>query len=210
VEGRGDLYASTTLRIRPMNFAALAADDVALARWHAEEGMRLWTPDGYHAQHYYHLVALTNADLYDGKPRAAWQRLVEHWKALARSLFLRVQVVRIEATCMRGRAALAAAADDPSLLREAAAAAARLDKERTSWATALARLLRAGIAAREKRDALVEQHLAAAAELFAQEKMQLFAAVARRRSDPAADVWMASQRIRNPERLSAVLAPGVF
>ncbi|HEX9100567.1 MAG TPA: serine/threonine-protein kinase PknK, partial [Polyangia bacterium] len=210
VEGRGDLYASTTLRIRPMNFAALAADDVALARWHAEEGMRLWTPDGFHAQHYYHMVALTNADLYAGDPRAAWQRLMGNWKALARSLFLRVQVVRIEAVCMRGRAALAAAGDDPSLLREATTAAGRLEKEGANWARGLARLLRAGVAARQHESDAMKAHLDAAAEIFAHEKMALFAAVARRRTDPAADHWMASQRIRNPDRFSAVLAPGVF
>jgi hypothetical protein len=213
VEGRGDLYASTTLRIRPMNFAALAADDVPLARWHAEEGMRLWTPQGFHAQHYYHMVALTNCDLYVGDGRAAWERLTANWKALARSLFLRVQVVRVEALCMRARAALAAAAqtNDSSLLREATAAAAKLEKEGAAWATALAHLLRAGAAAIGKDEAAMHRHLDASAELFAREKMDLYVAVARRRKDPAAsDLWMAMQRIRNPERQAAMLAPGVF
>ncbi|HEY2748995.1 MAG TPA: hypothetical protein VGL86_30450, partial [Polyangia bacterium] len=213
VEGRGDLYASTTLRIRPMNFAALAADDVKLARWHAEEGMRLWTPEGYHAQHYYHMVALTNADLYVGDGRAAWERITADWKALARSLFMRVQVVRIEAIAMRARAALAAAAatKDPALLGEATAAAVKLEKEGARWATALARLLRAGVAAVGGDEAAMQAHLDAAAEMFAQENMQLYAAVARRRKNPeVADAWMALQRIRNPDRQSAVLAPGVF
>jgi hypothetical protein len=213
VEGRGDLYASTTLRIRPMNFAALAADDVALARWHADEGMRLWTPEGYHAQHYYHMVALTNADLYSGDGRAAWERLTSDWKALARSLFLRVQVVRVEAVCMRARAALAAAAvtKDPKLLREATSAASKLEKEGANWATALARLLRAGVAALVGDANAMNTHLDAAAELFAREDMLLYEAVARRRKDPAgSDAWMATQRIRNPERQAAMLAPGVF
>jgi hypothetical protein len=54
-------------------------------------------------------------------------------------------------------------------------------------------------------------HLDAAAELFAGEKMELYAAVARRRKDQAgSDLWMAVQRIRNPERQAAMLAPGVF
>ena len=211
VEGRGDLYASTTLRIRPMNFAALAADDVDAARWHADEGMRQWTPAGYHAQHYYHMVALTNADLYVGDGRAAWARVQSHWRALVRSLFLRVQVVRIEANSLRGRAALAAASEDVSLLGEALAMAAKLDKEQIPWATALALLLRAGVAARRRESAAVEKWLALAAEIFAQEKMQLYAAVAGRRRDRAtSDAWMTLQRIRNPDRQSAMLAPGIF
>ncbi len=213
VEGRGDLYASTTLRIRPMNFAALAADDVPLARWHAEEGMRLWTPVGYHAQHYYHMVALTNADLYVGDGRAAWERITADWKKLARSLFMRVQVVRVEAICMRARAALAAAAvtKDPALLREAIAAAGKLEKEGARWAAALARLLRAGVAALGGDETTMHAHLDAAAEMFAGEKMDLYAAVSRRRKSPAvADAWMALQRIRDPSRQAAMLAPGVF
>src|SRR2546423_6331158 len=147
------------------------------------------------------MVALTNCDLYVGDGRAAWERLTASWKALARSLFLRVQVVRIEAMCMRARAALAAAAqtNDPSLLREATTAAAKLEKEGAHWATALAHLLRAGVAAIGKDDRAMHTHLDASAELFTQEDMQLYAAVARRRRDPTtADLWMATQRIRNP------------
>ena len=213
VEGRGDLYASTTLRIRPMSFAALAADDVPLAKWHADEGMRLWTPDGYHAQHYYYMIAMTNAELYSGDGRAAWARVTAGWKSLARSLFMRVQVVRIEAMCMRARAALAAAAEnkDPALLKEATAVAGKLEGEHAPWATALARLLRAGVAALAGNERLMHEHLDAAAEQFAHEKMDLYSVVARRRKDPArSDVWMASQRIRDPSRQAAMLAPGVF
>src|SRR6202000_1894386 len=92
VEERGDLYASTTLRIRPFCFAALAADDVGGARRQAAASMRQWTPQpqAFHAQHYYHMVALANADLYAGDGLAAWERVNAQWRALQGSLFLRV------------------------------------------------------------------------------------------------------------------------
>ena len=173
----------------------------------------LWTPEGYHAQHYYHMVAVTNADLYEGAGAAAWERINQSWKALARSLFMRVQVVRIEALCMRARAALAAAAatKNPSLVREATAAAGKLEREGAAWATALARLLRAGAAALAGDEAAMQAHLDAAAVEFAHENMELYAAVARRKRDPAAsDEWMLRQRIRDAERQAAMLAPGVF
>jgi hypothetical protein len=216
VEGRGDLYASTTLRIRPMNFAALAADDEAAARRHADEAIRQWTREGFLAQHYYYMVALTQADLYCGDGATAWQRLTAQWRALERSLFLRVQVVRVEALHLRGRAALAAAItaareEAAVLLPVASRAATALEEEEVAWARGLGLLLRAGVAGlrgeTERRAALLE----AAIRVFDAEQMQLHAAVARRaagRSDEA-DRFMAAQRILQPVRFAAMLAPGL-
>jgi hypothetical protein len=215
VEERGDLYASTTLRIRPMHFAALAADDVAGARARADEAMRQWTPRVFHAQHYYHMVALAHADLYAGDGAAAWQRLTSEWRALQGSLFLRVQVVRVEALSLRGRAALAAAvAMEPRsaspLLRVALESADALDREALPWAHALGLLLRAGVTRLLRTDAvapLVDE----AARLFVAEDMQLHAWVARRAVDrEAADRWLAAQQVRSPGRMAAMLAPGLF
>ena len=107
-DARGDLYASVTFRIRQLNMVLLAADNPDGARQAAEDAMRLWNPAEYLSQHYYHLVAMTNADLYEGKGAAAMERLAAGWKAVERSLFTRVQVIRVEALHLRGRAALMA------------------------------------------------------------------------------------------------------
>ncbi|HEX4461949.1 MAG TPA: AAA family ATPase, partial [Polyangia bacterium] len=216
VEERGDLYASTTLRIRALSFASLAGDDVDGARRRADAAMRQWTPQprGFHAQHYYHMVALANADLYAGEGAAAWQRVNEQWRELTRSLFLRVQVVRVEAHCLRGRAALAAAALAPSeakpLLHAAVESARQLEKEGVAWARGLALLLRAGIARQSGDETATSDALTEAARVFDGQRMRLFAWVARRELDPAAaDAWMRMQQIGNPARQSALLAPGL-
>ncbi len=216
VEERGDLYASTTLRIRALCFASLAGDDVDGARRRADAAMRQWTPQprGFHAQHYYHMVALANADLYAGDGAAAWQRVNAQWRELQRSLFLRVQVVRVEAHCLRGRAALAAAAlvpgDAKPLLHAAIESARQLEHEGVAWARGLALLLRAGIARQSGDEPATAAALTEAARLFDGQRMRLFAWVARRELDPsAADAWMRTQQIGNPARQTALLAPGL-
>jgi hypothetical protein len=215
VEERGDLYASTTLRVRPLHYALLAADDPTAARLRADEAMRQWTPQAFHAQHYYHMVALAHADLYEGDGAAAWRRLTAQWRALQGSLFLRVQVVRVEALSLRGRAALAAAVARPreaaGLTRVALESAAALEREPLGWARALALLLRAGVARLTGHPAEVAAHLDEAAQRFGEAGMPLHAWVARRWRDPAGcDAWMASEWVRRPDRLSALLAPGVY
>jgi hypothetical protein len=215
VEERGDLYASTTLRVRPLHYAALAADDAAGARARADEAMRQWTPQAFHAQHYYHMVALAHADLYEGDGAAAWRRLTAQWRALQRSRFLRVQVVRVEALSLRGRAALAAAVARPreagGLMRVALESAEAIERERLPWAEALALLLRAGVARLTGQHDELRARLDAAAQRFAGEGMLLHAWVARRWDERAAcDQWLAGQWVRRPERLAALLAPGVY
>ena len=151
-DARGDLYASVNLRIRQLNIACLAADQPAEARRAADEAMRMWNPAAYLSQHYYHLVALASADLYEGDGAAAVARLAAGWRDVERSLFMRVQFIRIEAIHLRGRAALAAArpgADGAALRKRVLADARKLERESMRWANALARLLRAGAAAQE-------------------------------------------------------------
>ena len=212
-DARGDLYASVNLRIRQLNIACLASDDPARARAAADEAMKLWNPAAYLSQHYYHLVALVNADLYEGDGAAAVARLAAGWRDVERSLFLRVQFIRIEAMHLRGRAALAAAEPGPggaALRKRALADAHRLDKEEMAWASALARLLRAGVAAQESEKAEADRLLGEAiAELEAVD-MHLYAQAARRARGEvdAVDAWMKNQQVRDPARMSALLVPG--
>ena len=99
---------------------------------------------------------------------------------------------------------------------------ARIERERTPWGDALARLLRAGIGSVSGDRAAALAHVTAAERDLAAADMALHAAVAGRRRGEllggaegaaavaAADAWMAGQGIRNPARIAGMLAPGTW
>jgi tetratricopeptide (TPR) repeat protein len=221
---RGDLYAATNLRLGLINATWLVHDDSEEARRMAREASARWSRQGFHVQHWFELLAQTQLDLYCGQGRAAHARVAKRWAGLARSMLLRVQLVRIEALHLRARSALAALGDDASdrggLLREAARAARRLAQERTPMAAALAALVRAGLAAAAGDTGAALTSLRTATGGFEAAEMPLQAAVARRRQGElvggdegralieAADAWMAEQKIKHPGRWSALVAPG--
>ncbi len=111
---RGDLYAAVNLRIGYPNLAWLVAGDPAAARREATEAMQQWSTRGFHLEHYFELLALTNADLYEGRSRDAYERITSLWQPLRRSLLTRVQLVRLNARNMRARAAIATAEAEPA------------------------------------------------------------------------------------------------
>src|SRR5581483_8716729 len=107
-----------------------------------------------------------------------------------------------------------------SLLRSAAQDARRIERRRMPWADPLALLIRAGVASVRGRREEALALLAAAEEGFTTAGMDLYAAAARRRRGGllggeegrslvgSADGWIAGQDIRNPARITAMLAPG--
>jgi hypothetical protein len=203
----------------------LRDDDADAARRLAQRSADVRSPDWPNARTYNDLVAQANIDLY-ASPHGpeAWQRAQREWPALRRSLFLRMQTVRIEATELRARAALAAAAgksgrEQAKLLHAVESGAQKLEREHSAWAAPLAQLLRAGVA-HLRGDAgatlaLLDRAIAgcAAADL------DLYLAVARRRRGELsggsegraliaqADEWMSAQTIKVPARAAAMLAP---
>jgi hypothetical protein len=175
--------------------------------------MKMWNPAAYLSQHYYHLVAMASADLYEGDGAAAVERLAAGWRDVERSLFLRVQFIRIEAMHLRGRAALAAAAPGTAgaaMRKRALADARKLDREKMRWASALARLLRAGVAAQDGDRATADGLLGEAIVELEALDMHLYAQAARRARGEvdAVDRWMSEQQVQNPSRMTALLVPG--
>ncbi|MSP61409.1 MAG: serine/threonine-protein kinase PknK [Myxococcales bacterium] len=222
---RGNVYATTSLRAALPNIAWLVIDDPARARAELEEGMRAWSRQGFHLEHYWHLRSGGQIDLYAGTPKESHARISERWKALDRSLLLRIQVVRIEALDIRARSALAVAvtASEPERRRLLALAerdAKRIAREKLRWADPLADLLRAGIAAARGEKDPAASLLARAERGFEIADMALHATVARRRRGAllagdegrhlvaTADAWMATQKVVRPDRITAMLAPG--
>jgi tetratricopeptide (TPR) repeat protein len=221
---RGDLYAAVNLRVGLANLAWLAGDDSEAALTQVEEAMSEWSQRGFHLEHYYELLARTNALLYSGRAREAYAYITARWPALRRSLLpFTIQPMRVFTLHARGRSAIAAAeegaADRASLLRDAATAARRIERERMAWATPKAKLLRAGIAVRESTERAVSL-LREAVTGFDAADMALYAAASRRSLGVllggdegrelvrAADAWMTSESIKNPARMTAMFAPG--
>jgi hypothetical protein len=222
-QDRGSLHAWTNvngfLRLLPYT-----ADDDSDGAWRALDNYKCHLPRwGFTIPHVQCFLAEGQFQLYFGSGEGAWECCQRYWPALERSLFIRLQIVRILTLELRGRCALAAALRCPtpaSLLRSANQAATRLERERTPWATAHALLLRAGIAAFRGDLTGAVRLLEGAACGFDAVDMALYAAVARRRLGEVlggakgqelvdeADTWMAGQLFRNPRRLTNSAAPG--
>ena len=141
-------------------------------------------------------------------------------------MLMRVQVLRIEARHLRARSALAAAVSGDERKEKHFAVAAELarknERERMPWARPWVALIRAGLTGlRGDRDRAAELCVVARTG-FEAVQMHLYAAAARRRLGQLiggdegqsliaeADAWMNAQRIKRPDRMARMLAPGFF
>ena len=222
-EERGDLFAATMISSGLSNFAWLVRGDLEGARAVSAAALSRWPKERYLLQHNWDLQAQTNNDLYAGDAQAAWRRINEHLPRMQRAHLLGIELNRVEAMNMRGRAAVAAAAaghDRERLLRIADRDAAALLTERSPMAQATAPMTRAAVAylRGDQRAAVrwLEQAVARTMLLG----MMLHAAVARRRLGrlvggdagvallAEADAWMAEQEIVDRDRVTEVFAPG--
>jgi len=205
-------------------FLCLAEDDPDKAKAEVELAMKLWSPRGFHIQHYYARFAVASADLYAQRPAEALATAERTWRDCKGVLLLRIQLVRIALFDLRARAALACAHADAAgreaLLGRVEKDAHRIAAEKMPWADPLAALLRAGIAsARGNRSEAIAE-LQVALEGFEKAELLLHAAAARRRLGEltggadgnvlvgAANTWMARQGIMNPTAMTALYAPG--
>ncbi|MBI3694136.1 MAG: protein kinase [Acidobacteria bacterium] len=223
---RGDLlFPSYAVGLHVVH---LAADDPEKAREEARRGLEGWSPQGFHLQHYWNLVAEGEIDLYSGRALDTWNRVLESWPGLSRSLLLRIQVVLIISWHVRARSALALAARPDSrsslteaqLLQEAERAARRIERERMPWGDALAWLVRAGVAASRGDRETAVAWLVSAEKASEASDMAHYAAAARRRRGEliggdagkalidSADAWMIGQKVKDPDQMTATLAPG--
>jgi hypothetical protein len=224
---RGDLYAATNLRIGFPNAAWLIAGEPAIARKEATQAMRQWSKRGFHLEHYYELVALTNTDLYDGDAKGALARVAARWTPMRRSFITRIQIVRLYALNLRARAAVAVAAREPGPgAREAQLASASRDVasllgEEAPWARPPALVIRAAIAHLRHDDAQAITLLHTAVREATAQRAGLVAAAAKhalgrcmgpseegKRMMSEAKESVAADGGKAPERLVAMLAPG--
>jgi tRNA A-37 threonylcarbamoyl transferase component Bud32/tetratricopeptide (TPR) repeat protein len=227
-DARGDLYGATCLRAGPPSIASLRGDDPARARAVVTTAMRHWTQRGYHNQHYWELLALGQIDLYEGKGVAAYARVTAQWPQMKRSLMLEVQIIRIEATHFRARAAVAAALEAPARRDERLRAARRdarwLTRCGAEYAVPLGEHVLASIAAMRGDAHAARARLESALSRFERLSMHLHAEAVRWRlghavgtTGPAgaagkahvdaAEAWMRRQGVVSTRRMVAMVSP---
>jgi len=217
---QGNLFAATDLRTR-LNAIWLAADDPNRARDEVIAAMTAWPRGGFHLQHYTSLVALSQIELYTGDYEIAWRHVETQLKPLDKSLLLRIQGLRIDATQLRARLALASAIGSQTerRLQLAEKLAGKIEQEKMAYANPMAMLVRAAVAKRRGDEASAVNLLEKAVKDFEASHMQLYATVARRRLGELVggdrgrellaktDLWMTKQMIKNPAKMTNLLAP---
>lgn len=220
-QDRGDRYAGTNLRQGLPCVWHLVRDAPEELRAESTEAIRSWSHEGFYSQHYWDLFAQATAHLYEGNGPVAWRCVIEAWTPMVRSMLLRVQIFRIIAWDLRGRAAIAAATQDAGMLVEAKKAAAKLEREELDWAGALAAVLRAAIAAREGRREVAVGKLRAAIDVFRARQMALHVSLAEHQlglilgGDEGAalrastDAWMKEQGVLQPAKLAGCFLSAV-
>lgn len=219
---RGNQYFWTQLRIRGI-ILSLARDEPNRGGAEVDEAIAGWSTSTYFIQHFNGMHARVQVDLYQNEARSAWRRIEASWRPLRQSLLLRVQMLRVEAMFLRGRAALLCAAtghERESMLEDAERSAKDIDRQRLMWTAPLASLLRASCAALRGNEVRARQQLRMANRGFDNADMLLLGYATKRRLGQltggsegegliaTADGGLRSHGVVNPERLTAVLAPG--
>jgi hypothetical protein len=221
--GRGDLYALAYMLALLKPYVQLAADQPHEDRRELDGLQEAWRLRRYSIPHFMVDFVHVQVDLYLGDVASAVRHLDEMWRRLSRSLHLRGQLFRILTSDLRARVALASAdtARNPRPhLRAAQRGIRLLQRERMPWSDALAQLLRAGVAARQREHTEAVRLLRQAVKCFEGGDMNLHAAAARRRLGgllggaegrdlvAQADAWMTGEMIANPPRMTDMHAPG--
>ena len=221
---RGNRYAATNFRIGHASIAWLARDEPEVAAEVAAAAMGEWAFAGFNLQHFFDLAGQTDRDLYQGRAESVWRRVCREWPGLASSLWLRVEVVRIQATVMRARAAIAALASgvDVRAARDVAKKCLRqLSGEVAPWARPNATQLRAALSLLDGDLNSALRHLVKAIDEFRSVDMELCArSLEHRRGEllggdegaaivVRAEVEIGRRGCKRPSAIVDMLAPGM-
>jgi hypothetical protein len=201
--------------------ARIARGDTDGARDLARHGRELWSRAEFDMLRLYMVRIQALCDLYEGDPRAGWERVRQIEPALQRSGLLRIPLTRIDVLSLRAQLALASAerdqGDRSGWLRECERSLRRLEREGRPDARLHAQLLRAGAANLVGNSAGALSALAEAVEIGTRSDMVLRAACARfRASELRSDVETLDRArdemrrcgVENPDRWVGAYAPG--
>jgi hypothetical protein len=222
---RGDIYASTQIGTFLAHLVLLSAGDAVAASRHAKEAMTRWPQDGVQMPHLWEFMSIVHIALYTRRGREAWELACRFWPALKYSLLLEVQLMRILMLDLRGRAAIAAAGQVPvgtdreRCLADALRCAQQMHKQRTQWGKPIALIIEAGVHYCSQRNDEALRCLEGAQRSADAHRMQMIAAVARRRRGDliggsegfalvaASEAWMRAEGITDPPAMAIMFAP---
>jgi hypothetical protein len=185
--------------------------------------MKGYPHDGFDLQRAHEMFSTANIRLYEGRGAQALEWVLAWWPAARRSLQMSTQLVLVNFTDVRARALLAAAeqrSDRASLLKRAERDARTLLRQATPLSRPMAHSLLAGIASlRGDRDRAVAE-LKTSMKLADAGAEGYRGVVSRYRLGrllsgdegatyrAQADAMIAREKIRNPDRLAAMIIPG--
>ncbi len=219
---RGDLLLEIYCRIKFGSLTSLVEDRPDDAIHEAGTALSRWSQTGFTLLQLWELFSSTEAQIYAGRPEAAYARVDAQRTTVARSGLLQLQMYDATWRDLEGRCALASVSRAHGrrrrrLLAEAAQCAKKITRGKAPWARGFAAMLRAGIAGHQGDRRAAAQELMRAERAFADADMSLHATVARARSAelegsrPAYEAGLealATLGLEVPERWLALLAPG--
>jgi hypothetical protein len=228
-QGRGDIFAEASLRLRNVHRLCLALDDPRAATEELRLAASAWGNQKHYLARGNHLFRQVEVAQYEGDYSRAWTLVSEQWHLLGPLRLFGFQLMTSMAFERRAHAALGMAAVEAerrasadALLRSAEHDATQLDRWKMAWGAAAAQLVRAGIAAHRGHTDRAVELLTAAENGFARESMALHLAVTRWRKGALmggdegrtlianAREWLQRQGIRDADRAMGVFAPGVW
>ena len=189
-----------------------------------KEVMARWSGVGVVLMHYWQLIADVHFGLVSGDPHRAWEAVEAAWPQIERHRLLVMPIHKVEASWLRGRAALSAAMgakgpDAARLLQEVERAARRIDALQLDWGRGFSLSLRGGAALasgdNERAAGLLaeaEPHVEAVqfGTLLAavrEARARLIGGTAGETLRAAADAWRAAEGLPNLDAVCRVYLP---
>jgi hypothetical protein len=226
-EDRGDLFASTLMRLMPLVGVWLAANDPQGGRQDCERALAQWSHEGFHLQHFYGMTALAQFALYSGDGAGGFRIFERNQPAVEQSLLLHFQIIRLSIYELRARCLLAWAGTSTGtarkeLLGRLDAEIGRIEHERMPWSNATALLLRAGMAILRDRPERALPLYERAEQGFAETEMNIYCVCARLRRGEIlggevgralvdeAEAWLRAHTVQDPRRVALLIAPAHF
>jgi hypothetical protein len=181
---RDDLYGEVSLSASVHCLALLGQGHSSEALRAVEAAEQRWSPQGFHLQHYYFLIAKASVALHERRIGDAVVFANQLGEGLERSLLKRIQMCRVNVHGLCGRVAMLSAsgsAHKREWLRKVAHFSRLLRRERVDWATPQADLLDAALAMQAGNSAHAAELVNTALGGFENVEMRLHAACARMR-----------------------------
>jgi serine/threonine protein kinase/tetratricopeptide (TPR) repeat protein len=224
--GCGDLHAEVNAYLRQSHLKCFVDDDVRAAWDELNKARDLMGDHKLLLTKNYYLFRRVEIALYEGDYARAWSLMRSERRSLLAMRVFGFQALatmgferRAYAALGMAAAAITAGQDPRRFLAVAEKDARSVEAWRLPFGRPIAELIRGTVALQRGDRQRADQHLGAAEEGFTAQDMALHAAVARwrrgaalggeagERAIEAARAWMADQGVRNPKRMSQIIAP---